>query len=342
MLFANNISQRLYCKIILVEYISIMFILKKLRPSSTQNTSKKDGVLNYLKTKLQKTRETMLGKLLFWKKDIDQSLLDEIETHLILADVGIEATKQIISDLSQRIKRKEINDTETLIEILKNHLTELLQPCAKPLIIDNENVKPFVILMVGINGSGKTTTIGKLAKKLQQEGKKVILAAGDTFRAAAIEQLQEWGQRNNIPVIAQQHGADSAAVIFDAMQAAKSRDIDIIIADTAGRLHTQAHLMEELKKIKRILNKSDPTAPHEVILVLDASIGQNALVQAQQFKEAIGITGIALTKLDGTAKGGIIFAIAKNLAIPIRFIGVGETIDDLKVFDVKEFIDALF
>jgi fused signal recognition particle receptor len=298
---------------------------------------------SYLKNKLTRTREAMfggVGGLFFGGKNIDQSLLEEIETHLLVADVGVNATKQIIDDLTQKVHRKELNNIDGLAKVLKVHLVELLQPCAMPLVIEN-NIKPFVILMVGVNGSGKTTTIGKLAKKLQQDGKKVILAAGDTFRAAAIEQLQVWGEHNNIPVIAQQHGADTAAVIFDAMQAAKTRGFDILIADTAGRLHTQEHLMNELKKIKRILSKIDPAAPHEIILVLDAGIGQNALIQAKQFKEAIGVTGIALTKLDGTAKGGIIFAIAKNLAIPIRFIGVGEGIDDLQQFNAEEFVEAL-
>jgi fused signal recognition particle receptor len=304
---------------------------------------KKVGALDYLKNKLKRTREAMFGSvnnLFLGKKIIDREFLGAIETHLLLADVGVDATKQIIDDLIQRAERKELNDIEALQKRLKIHLTELLQPCAKPLFI-TENTKPFVILMVGINGSGKTTTIGKLAKKLQQEGKKVILAAGDTFRAAAIDQLQIWGERNNIPVIAQKPHADSAAVIFDAMQAAKARDFDVLIADTAGRLHTQVHLMEELKKVKRILAKLDETAPHEVVLVIDAGIGQNALIQARQFKEAIDVTGIVLTKLDGTAKGGIIFAIAKDLGLPIRFIGVGENIDDLRTFNVEEFIDAL-
>lgn len=321
-----------------------MFIFRKKTATETETNPEKSGVLNYLKNKLKRTRDNLfsgMSNLFLGKKVIDQNLLEEIETHLLSSDVGVEATKQIIDDLTKHLQRKELNDIETLFKVLNKRLVDILKPCVKPLIITND-VKPFVILVVGVNGSGKTTTIGKLAKKLQQEGKKVMLAAGDTFRAAAIEQLQVWGERNNIPVIAQQHGADSAAVVFDAMQAARARGFDVLIADTAGRLHTQENLMEELKKVKRILGKLDPTAPHEVMLVLDAGIGQNALVQARQFKEAVAVSGITLTKLDGTAKGGIIFAMAKSLAIPIRFIGVGESIDDLRQFSAEEFVEALF
>jgi fused signal recognition particle receptor len=233
-----------------------------------------------------------------------------------------------------------LNDVESLLQNLTTQLKNILLPCEKPLILP-EDKKPFIILLVGVNGSGKTTTIGKLTKQLQKQGKKVLLAAGDTFRAAAIEQLQVWGERNNIPVIAQQPGADSAAVIFDAMHAAKARNIDVLIADTAGRLHTQHNLMDELKKIKRTIQKIDPTAPHEVLLVIDATIGQNAINQVREFNEAVGVTGLCLTKLDGTAKGGIIFAIAQQFKLPIRFIGIGETIDDLKQFHAEDFVDAL-
>jgi fused signal recognition particle receptor len=321
-----------------------MFIFKKKSDPSKEISQEQQGILGYLKNKLKRTRATLLSgisDLFLGKKAIDANLLEELETHLLLADIGVDATKQIIGDLTKQVQRKELNDSESLFKALKMQLVNLLQPCVKPLVITN-NIKPFVILMIGVNGSGKTTTIGKLAKKLQQEGKKVILAAGDTFRAAAIEQLQVWGERNNIPVIAQQHGADSAAVVFDAMQAAQARGFDVLIADTAGRLHTQENLMEELKKVKRILSKLDAAAPHEVMLILDAGIGQNALVQARQFKEAVDVSGITLTKLDGTAKGGIIFAMAKSLAIPIRFIGVGESIDDLRQFSAEEFVEALF
>lgn len=304
---------------------------------------KTGGVFSHLKNGLKRTRQTMFGgmaTLFLGKKQIDAELLEEVETHLLLADVGVEATREIIDDLTNKVARKELADTEALFNNLQQHLSKLLEPCVDPLIVSEK--KPYVILMVGVNGAGKTTTIGKLAKQLQQQGKKVMLAAGDTFRAAAIEQLQVWGERNNIPVIAQQSGSDSAAVIFDALQAAKARGVDVLIADTAGRLHTQSHLMAELEKVKRVIGKLDPDAPHEVMLVLDAGTGQNAIVQAEQFNKAVNITGITLTKLDGTAKGGIIFAVAKRLQIPIRFIGVGEKIEDLQVFNAEEFVAALF
>jgi len=274
------------------------------------------------------------------KKAIDDEVLEEIETLLLTSDVGIEATQEIVADLTQRVSRKQLKDADALFDALRENMLHILEPVAKPLQAEAAE-KPFVILMVGINGAGKTTTIGKLAKRLQNQGQSVMLAAGDTFRAAAVEQLQEWGRRNDIAVIAQHSGADSASVIFDALQSAKSKGVDVLIADTAGRLHTQANLMEELKKVRRVMTKIDEHAPHEVMLVLDASIGQNAVVQAEQFREAVGVTGIALTKLDGTAKGGVIFAIAKRLGLPIRFIGVGEGIDDLRPFDAGEFVDAL-
>lgn len=254
--------------------------------------------------------------------------------------MGIDATQTLIDNLTQRLARNQLNDSDMLFEALRDDMVALLAPSQKPLVIPQQDM-PFVILMVGINGVGKTTTIGKLAKQFQNEGKSVMLAAGDTFRAAAVEQLQVWGKRNDIPVIAQQSGADSASVIFDGLQAAKARNVDILIADTAGRLHTQDNLMEELRKVKRVMGKLDINAPHEVMLVLDAGTGQNALNQATQFQQIVDVSGITLTKLDGTAKGGIIFALAKKLGLPIRYIGVGEAIDDLRPFDGTEFVDAL-
>ncbi len=306
--------------------------------------TEKPSILQRLKAGLQRTRSTFsegLANVFLGKKTIDAALLEQLETHLLLADVGSTATQQIMDDLTKRVARKQLADPSALFAALKDDLTNLLLKCEAPLTITND-AKPFVILMAGINGAGKTTTIGKLAKQFQSTGKTVLLAAGDTFRAAAIEQLQAWGEINDIPVIAQHSGADSASVIFDAIQAARARGIDILIADTAGRLHTQNNLIEELKKIKRVITRFDNNAPQETLLVLDAGTGQNALQQARQFHEAIGITGIALTKLDGTAKGGIIFAIAKQMGIPIRFVGIGEGIDDLKSFIAKDFVNALF
>jgi fused signal recognition particle receptor len=253
----------------------------------------------------------------------------------------VEATQKIIQDLTARVNRKQLNDTDALFQALKDELVQILIPSERPLVIP-ESTQPYMIMMVGINGAGKTTTIGKLSKLLQQSGKKVMLAAGDTFRAAAVEQLQVWGERNDIPVIAQHTGADSASVIYDALQAAQARQFDVLIADTAGRLHTKDNLMEELKKVKRVMAKLDPAAPHEIMLVLDAGIGQNAINQTQAFHDAVGITGLVLTKLDGTAKGGVIFGIAQKTKLPIRYIGVGEAIDDLKPFHAEEFVHALF
>ncbi len=301
------------------------------------------GFFARLKAGLTKTRRTLasgLGNLFLGKKVLDQALLDEIETALISADVGVSTTEGIVQNLTQQVARKELDNPEAVFASLKNQLLAILTPRAQPLQLQAK--KPYVILVVGINGSGKTTTIGKLAHYFKTAGKQVMLAAGDTFRAAAIEQLQIWGERNAIPVIAQQSGADTAAVIYDAFEAAKARGAEVLIADTAGRLHTQSHLMTELQKVKRVLAKLDPDAPHEVLIVLDATLGQNALNQVMQFNEAVGVTGIALTKLDGTAKGGIIFAIAKAVPIPLRFIGVGEGIDDLRPFDAAQFIEALF
>lgn len=302
------------------------------------------GLFGRLRDKLARTRSALtegLANLFLGKKEIDAELLEELETHLLLADVGVEATREVIQNITTRVARKQLDDAPALYASLKQDLLGIVAPCSQPLTIDTTH-KPYVILMVGVNGVGKTTTIGKLAKRLQQQGLSVMLAAGDTFRAAAVEQLQIWGDRNQVPVVAQPTGADSASVVFDAIQSAQSRGIDVVIADTAGRLHTKSNLMEELKKIKRVASKLDAHAPHEVMLVLDAGTGQNALAQAKQFHQDIGLTGLALTKLDGTAKGGIVFAIAKQLGVPIRFIGVGEQIEDLRPFDANEFVDALF
>lgn len=324
-----------------------MFKFLKQKKAAENNPTpepEKKGLFSRLKAGLAKTRASFtsgIANLILGKKTLDAELIDLIELQLLSADVGVDATQQLMNQLTQKLARKELTDSDTVLQNLKAEMQNILLPCQIPLTIA-ENKTPFVILVVGINGSGKTTTIGKLAKRLQETGKTVMLAAGDTFRAAAIEQLQIWGERNQIPVIAQQPGADTAAVIYDAMEAAKARNIDILIADTAGRLHTQTNLMEELKKVKRVLMKIDPSAPHETLLVLDAGIGQNALNQAKEFNNAIGVSGITLTKLDGTAKGGIIFAIAKQLNIPIRFIGVGEAIDDLRPFNAEEFVTALF
>jgi fused signal recognition particle receptor len=302
------------------------------------------GFLARIKKGLSRTRSGLsdgLGDLLLGKKEIDDDLLEEIETQLLMADLGVAATQDIIAELTARTSRKELNDSEALFHALKERMSELLEPCHKPLIIDDTK-KPYVILMVGVNGVGKTTTIGKMAKRFQADGKSVMLAAGDTFRAAAVEQLQEWGTRNNIAVVAQHTGADSASVIFDAVQSAQAKGVDIVIADTAGRLQNKVHLMQELEKVVRVMKKLEDSAPHEVMLVLDAGTGQNALSQAKHFQQAVGVTSISLSKLDGTAKGGVIFAIAKELSLPVRFIGVGEQIDDLRPFDRHEFIDALF
>ncbi|WP_339671254.1 signal recognition particle-docking protein FtsY [Dasania marina] len=312
--------------------------------SVAEQPEKKAGLFSRLKAGLKRTSGSLgsgLGNLFLGKKQIDNDLLEELETHLLMADVGIEATQEIINSLTQQVSRKELADGDALYAALQQELKALLQPSESPLVIANSKT-PYVILMVGVNGVGKTTTIGKLAKRFQAEGKSVMLAAGDTFRAAAVEQLQVWGDRNNVPVIAQHTGADSASVIFDAVQAAQARNIDVLIADTAGRLHNKDNLMEELRKVVRVMGKLDDSAPHEVMLVLDAGTGQNALSQAKAFQEVVGVSGITLTKLDGTAKGGIIFAISKQLNIPIRFIGVGEQVDDLRPFVAEDFIKALF
>lgn len=307
--------------------------------------SAKKGFFGRLKQGLSKTSNALsegLGNLLIGQRELDDELLEDIETQLLVSDVGIEATKTIIENLTQQVARKELANANALLKSLQKELAQVLSPSEGLLEIDNTQHKPYVILVVGVNGVGKTTTIGKLAKRFQSEGKSVMLAAGDTFRAAAVEQLQVWGERNDVPVVAQHTGADSASVIFDAIAAAQARQVDIVIADTAGRLHNKSNLMEELEKVGRVMKKLDDTAPHEVLLVLDAGTGQNALTQAKHFQEAIGVTGIALTKLDGTAKGGIIFAISKQLGLPIRFIGVGEQIDDLRPFVAQDFVEALF
>ena len=309
------------------------------------STEKKKGFFSRLATGLSKTRTGFsdgVANLLLGKKEIDDDLLEDLETQLVMADVGVEATQEIMAKLTERVGRKELTDSDALFEALIKELQDVLAPCEQPLMIDSANNKPYVILMVGINGVGKTTTIGKLAKQFQAKGKTVMLAAGDTFRAAAVEQLQVWGERNDVPVVAQHTGADSASVLYDALEAATARGTDILIADTAGRLHTKDNLMGELEKVVRVMKKIDPEAPHEVMLVLDAGTGQNAINQAVQFQKSVGVTGLTLTKLDGTAKGGVIFALAKQLGLPVRFIGIGEGINDLRPFDANDFTRALF
>ena len=294
-----------------------------------------------LRDRLRRTRQNLVSGLssLFAGKKLDEAALEELESRLLLADVGVEVAQDLMNRLTESVSRQQVNDVPALLRALRQELLTILAPCQQPW--QPGDSRPYAILMVGVNGVGKTTTIGKLAQWLQGAGHSVLLAAGDTFRAAAVEQLQVWGERNRIPVIAQRSGADAASVIYDAIQAAQARRVDVVIADTAGRLHTQANLMEELRKIKRVMGKVDASAPHEVLLVVDASTGQNALNQAVQFHEAVGVTGLILTKLDGTAKGGIVFAIARRLGLPIRFIGVGEGIEDLRTFDAAEFVAAL-
>ncbi|HAX2036316.1 TPA: signal recognition particle-docking protein FtsY [Escherichia coli] len=307
-----------------------------------QEKPTKEGFFARLKRSLLKTKENLGSGFisLFRGKKIDDDLFEELEEQLLIADVGVETTRKIITNLTEGASRKQLRDAEALYGLLKEEMGEILAKVDEPLNVEGKT--PFVILMVGVNGVGKTTTIGKLARQFEQQGKSVMLAAGDTFRAAAVEQLQVWGQRNNIPVIAQHTGADSASVIFDAIQAAKARNVDVLIADTAGRLQNKSHLMEELKKIVRVMKKLDVEAPHEVMLTIDASTGQNAVSQAKLFHEAVGLTGITLTKLDGTAKGGVIFSVADQFGIPIRYIGVGERIEDLRPFKADDFIEALF
>ncbi|MBS6008415.1 MAG: signal recognition particle-docking protein FtsY [Haemophilus parahaemolyticus] len=318
-------------------------VKEEIQDEYQEKPTNKTGFFSRLIQGLIKTKQNIgSGFLNFFRgKKIDDDLFEELEEQLLIADLGMPTTTKIINSLTQHATKQQLKDAELLYQQLKLELADVLKPVAQPLEIDTTK-KPYVILMVGVNGVGKTTTIGKLAKKFQEEGKSVMLAAGDTFRAAAVEQLQVWGERNHIPVIAQSSGSDSASVIFDAMQSASARNIDVLIADTAGRLQNKNHLMDELKKIVRVIKKYDETAPHEIMLTLDASTGQNAISQAKLFNEAVGLTGITLTKLDGTAKGGVIFAIADQFNIPIRFIGVGEKIDDLRPFNSEEFIEALF
>ncbi|MEP7243037.1 MAG: signal recognition particle-docking protein FtsY [Gammaproteobacteria bacterium] len=311
------------------------------KPKPAEETQKQ-GFFGRLRARLNRgdsflTRD--LGEL-FRGRQIDAAALDELETRLLMADAGVEATEHILAGLQRRVARKELADVSALIVALRDSVAEILAPCARPLIID-ESRRPFVILVVGVNGSGKTTSIGKLARRLGEDGRSVMLAAGDTFRAAAVEQLHVWAQRSGAAFAAQAAGADPGAVVFDALQSARSQKTDVLLADTAGRLHSQSHLMEELKKVKRVIQRVDPTAPHEVLLVLDANQGQNALSQAIQFHEAVGVTGLVLTKLDGTAKGGIVLAIARKLGLPIRFIGVGEQPEDFGEFDAQAFASAL-
>jgi fused signal recognition particle receptor len=309
------------------------------------NEADKPGVRGFFKRLRAKLNQgpawltADLTELLPGRK-IDAEILDELETRLITADVGAPATRRILDELRRRVARKELGDVDALLQALHAAMLEILLPVERPLSIDPA-IKPYVILVVGINGAGKTTSIGKLARRLLAEGRSVMLAAGDTFRAAAREQLEVWAERNQVPIIAQQAGAEPAAVIFDGLQAARARHIDVLIADTAGRLHTQTHLMDELKKIKRVLARLDPGAPHEVLLVLDGTIGQNAVAQAEEFNKGLGVTGLVVTKLDGTAKGGIVLAIAQKLKIPIRFVGVGEQAEDFGVFNASEFVSAL-
>jgi fused signal recognition particle receptor len=306
------------------------------------NEAKQPGFLGRLRAKLNRPNSWLSYDLaqVFRGRKIDAEILDELETRLLTADVGVEATQHILAQLNQRVARKELDDVEKLLAALRESIVEILLPCQKPLVVSVAH-KPFVILVVGVNGSGKTTSIGKLARRLVDANQKVILAAGDTFRAAAIEQLDIWATRTGAEIVMQQAGADPSAVIFDAMNAAKTRGADVVLADTAGRLHSQSHLMEELKKVKRVVQRLEPTAPHEVLLVLDANQGQNALSQAVQFREAVGVTGLVLTKLDGSAKGGIVIAIARKLGLPIRFIGIGEHADDFGEFDALAFASAL-
>lgn len=316
-------------------------------PVTAEQESTKESFFTRMKQGLGKTRNNFtkgMGDLLLGRKEIDDELLEDIETQLLMADVGVEATNKIINSITEQVARQELLFADALYEKLKEEMLGILESAQGDVtkFEQFENRKPYVLLVVGVNGVGKTTTIGKLAKRLQGQGKEVILAAGDTFRAAAVEQLQVWGERNRVSVVAQHTGADSASVIFDALQSAQAKKADILIADTAGRLHNKSNLMEELSKIKRVLKKLDESAPHEVMLVIDASTGQNAVNQVLQFKASVGVDSLALTKLDGTAKGGVVFAIAQQCQIPIKYIGVGEKIDDLRPFDHKQFVEALF
>ena len=343
---AKNLEDNLPITETVVESEIVKDIKDELQPVveiETREKPSEGGFFSRLVRGLLKTKQNIgTGfRSFFLGKKIDDELFEELEEQLLIADIGLPTTSKIIKNLTEHASRKELQDAELLYQQLKVEMADILEPVTQPLVIDTTK-KPYVILMVGVNGVGKTTTIGKLARKFQAEGKSVMLAAGDTFRAAAVEQLQVWGERNHIPVVAQSTGSDSASVIFDAMQSAAARNIDILIADTAGRLQNKNNLMDELKKIVRVMKKYDETAPHEIMLTLDAGTGQNAISQAKLFNEAVGLTGISLTKLDGTAKGGVIFAIADQFKLPIRYIGVGEKIEDLREFNAKEFIEALF
>ena len=343
---AKNLEDDLLITETVVESKIVEDIRNELQPVveiETREKPSEGGFFSRLVKGLLKTKQNIGAgfRSFFLGKKIDDELFEELEEQLLIADIGVPTTSKIIKNLTEHASRKELQDAELLYQQLKVEMADILEPVAQPLEIDSTK-KPYVILMVGVNGVGKTTTIGKLARKFQAEGKSVMLAAGDTFRAAAVDQLQVWGERNHIPVVAQSTGSDSASVIFDAMQSAAARNIDILIADTAGRLQNKNNLMDELKKIVRVMKKYDETAPHEIMLTLDAGTGQNAISQAKLFNEAVGLTGISLTKLDGTAKGGVIFAIADQFKLPIRYIGVGEKIEDLREFNAKEFIEALF
>ena len=343
---AKNLEDDLPITETVVESEIVEDIKDELQPVveiETREKPSEGGFFSRLVKGLLKTKQNIGAgfRSFFLGKKIDDELFEELEEQLLIADIGVPTTSKIIKNLTEHASRKELQDAELLYQQLKVEMADILEPVAQPLEIDRTK-KTYVILMVGVNGVGKTTTIGKLARKFQAEGKSVMLAAGDTFRAAAVEQLQVWGERNHIPVVAQSSGSDSASVIFDAMQSAAARNIDILIADTAGRLQNKNNLMDELKKIVRVMKKYDETAPHEIMLTLDAGTGQNAISQAKLFNEAVGLTGISLTKLDGTAKGGVIFAIADQFKLPIRYIGVGEKIEDLREFNAKEFIEALF
>lgn len=319
-------------------------LLKRRSTESPKTRSPSRGLLSRLRSALDRTRGALvdgLSGLLASGRPLDADLVEAIETLLLSADVGIEATERIVTGLRDRVKHNQVEDARAVFDSLREDMLAILEPVARPLHLPDDRPGPFAILMVGVNGTGKTTSIGKLANRFRQAGHSVMLAAGDTFRAAAIEQLQTWGERNQVPVISQHTGADAASVIYDGLHSAQSRDVDVFIADTAGRLHTQSGLMEELKKVRRVMGKLDSAAPHETLLVIDAGTGQNALTQAREFHDAIQISGIIVTKLDGTAKGGIVFAIAERLGIPIRFVGVGEGLEDLREFDAGEFVDAL-
>ena len=318
-----------------------MFGFRK-KESPAAETPERAGLFQRLRKGLAKTGKVLntdIGEL--FRRRIDDELFEELEERLLLADVGVDATRRIMDQITRAVKRGELDDAEALMQALERAMTEILASVERPLLIEPGAGKPFSILVVGINGAGKTTTIGKLAHHLRAENYSVLLAAGDTFRAAAVEQLQTWGERNRVPVIAQGSGADSASVVFDALQAAQSRRIDVMIADTAGRLHTQHNLMDEIRKVKRVMGRLDPDAPNEVLLVIDGGTGQNAINQVRQFHEALGVTGLVVTKLDGTAKGGVLFALAEQMGIPVRFIGVGEKAEDLQPFAARAFVRAL-